>query len=195
VAAHEVKRRPIRVEYGPVRQPTCRSIRDPPGHAGDASSVHLRDRLVLIPGAGRWLAAAADRRGMGYLLGDRVGAGRRRGNAGRRRAVPNLLPWIPRDLSIKGFILGGLVALRFALSVLWRHPDWAWPLKTLSALGTMLILPPITAFITLNFTGTTTFTSRSGVRREIFTYVPAMVWMLGAGIVLNVGSLFIRKVL
>jgi hypothetical protein len=86
---------------------------------------------------------------------------------------PILLPWIPtHDFSTKGFILGGLVALPFALSVLWRHPDWTWWLKTLSALASMLILPPITAFITLNFTGSTTFTSPSGVEKEMRRAIP-----------------------
>jgi hypothetical protein len=47
-------------------------------------------------------------------------------------------------------------------------------------------LPPVTAFLTLNFTGSTTFTSRSGVRREMFTYIPVMAWMFGIGILLTI---------
>ena len=201
VAAHEVKRRSgFKVEYGPVRAadlpeylvtheatPEMRRVR-----------FEVRDRLVLIPvelvgGLLPLLVGIA----VGYLLGGAFSA------LAIASAIlagvvlfPVLLPWIPtRDLSTKGFILGGLVALPFALSVVWRHPDWAWPMKTLSALAFMLILPAITAFITLNFTGTTTFTSRSGVRREIFTYVPAMAWMFGIGLAINIASIFLRKVL
>jgi hypothetical protein len=47
-----------------------------------------------------------------------------------------------------------------------------------------LALPPITAYLALNFTGSTTFTSRSGVQREMKWAIPVMAWMFGVGIVL-----------
>ena len=50
----------------------------------------------------------------------------------------------------------------------------------------------MTAFLALNFTGSTTFTSRSGVRREIFAYIPAMAGTFGAGLLLGLVSAFIR---
>jgi hypothetical protein len=198
VAAHEVRRRSgCKVEYGPVRAADLPEYLE----AGQATPemrrvrFDLRDRLVLIPvelvgGLLPLLVGIA----IGYLLGGWFSA------LAVASAIlagvvlfPILLPWMPtHDLSTKEFILGGAVALPFALSVFWRHPDWTWPLQALSALASMLILPAITAFITLNFTGTTTFTSRSGVRREIFAYVPAMAYMFGAGIVLNIGLRFVR---
>jgi hypothetical protein len=201
VAAHEVKRRSgFRVEYGPVRAADLPAYLEAGGATPEMRRVRfeLRDRLVLIPvelvgGLLPLLAGIV----IGYLLGGAFSA------LAIASAIlagvvlfPILLPWIPtHDLSTKGFILGGVVALPFALSVLWRHPDWSGPLKALSALASMLILPAITAFITLNFTGTSPFTSRSGVRREIFAYVPAMAWMLGTGIALNVAAIFLRKAL
>jgi hypothetical protein len=48
-------------------------------------------------------------------------------------------------------------------------------------------MPPLTAYLALNFTGSTTFTSRTGVRREIFRYVPIMAWLAGTGVVLAIG--------
>jgi hypothetical protein len=201
VAAHEVKKRSgFRVEYGPVRAADLPAYLATGGTTPEMRRVRfdLRDRLVLIPvelvgGLLPLLAGIA----VGYLLGGPLSA------LAVASAIlagvvlfPILLPWIPtHDLSTKGFILGGVVALPFALSVLWRHPGWTWPLQALSALAFMLILPAITAFVTLNFTGTTTFTSRSGVRREIFAYVPAMAWMLGIGVALNVAAIFLRKAL
>jgi hypothetical protein len=201
VAAHEVKRRSgFKVEYGPVRAADLPEYLEAGRATPEMRRVrfNLRDRLVLIPvelvgGLLPLLVGIA----IGYLLGGPFSA------LAVASAIlagvvlfPILLPWIPtRDLSTKGFIVGGLVALPFALSVLWRHPEWGWWLKTFSALASMLILPAITAFITLNFTGTTTFTSRSGVRREIFAYVPAMAWMLGIGLALNITSIVLRKVL
>jgi hypothetical protein len=53
-------------------------------------------------------------------------------------------------------------------------------------------MPPSVAFITLNFTGSTTFTSRSGVRREIFRYIPVMAWMTGLGVVSTLAALFLH---
>ena len=54
------------------------------------------------------------------------------------------------------------------------------------ALAYLLAMPPVTAFLALNFTGSTTYTSRSGVRHEIYTYIPIMAWTFGLGIVLTV---------
>jgi ABC-type dipeptide/oligopeptide/nickel transport system permease component len=47
-------------------------------------------------------------------------------------------------------------------------------------------MPALTAYLALNFTGCTTFTSRTGVKKEIFQYVPAMALMAGSGIVLSI---------
>lgn len=98
---------------------------------------------------------------------------------------PILLPWLPiRDFSTKGFILGGLVALLFALESFLGKPDVVWWLRAGWALCYLLAMPPVTAYLALNFTGSTTFTSRSGVRREIFKYIPLMAGMFGTGIAL-----------
>jgi hypothetical protein len=100
---------------------------------------------------------------------------------------PVLLPWLPtHEFSTKGFILGSGVALPFALATLLASPDAAWWLRVGKAAMFLLVLPPVTAFLALNFTGSTTFTSRTGVRREIFAYVPVMAWMFGVGVLLGV---------
>ncbi|WP_243670834.1 hypothetical protein [Methanoculleus chikugoensis] len=51
--------------------------------------------------------------------------------------------------------------------------------------------PPVTAYLALNFTGSTPpFTSRTGVKREIFRYVPFMAGMavLGAALAAVLGT-------
>lgn len=107
---------------------------------------------------------------------------------------PILLPYLPtRDFSSKGFILGTIVMLPFALTVLLRHGDLVWWLRGLYALTPVLIFTPVTAYLTLNFTGSTTFTSRTGVRREISTYIPIMAWCFGSGLALSIILYFLQN--
>jgi hypothetical protein len=58
--------------------------------------------------------------------------------------------------------------------IIWLRYGWA--------LAYMLVIPSISAFLALNFTGSSTFTSVTGVKREIFTYMPKIAWMFGIGI-------------
>jgi hypothetical protein len=99
---------------------------------------------------------------------------------------PALLPFIPtQDFSTKGLLLGGFVAFPFAVSFakVPAIPYWA---NALAAVTALLLIPAVTAYIALNFTGCTTFTSRTGVKKEIFRYVPAMVVMAGLGIMTGI---------
>jgi hypothetical protein len=99
---------------------------------------------------------------------------------------PILLPFLPsKDFSVKGLLLGGVVALPFvyAFASAPALPGWA---AAAGALTPLLIMPAVTAYLALNFTGSTTFTSRTGVRKEIFRYVPIMALMTGIGVVLGI---------
>jgi len=189
VSAHEVLRRSgFRVTFGPVR------ARDLPAflEAGAATPEMRRvlfpfaDRIVLAPvelvHAALPTAVAAV---LLYLLAGPVAA------LGALAAVlagavlfPALLPFIPtRDFSTKGLLLGGIVALPFAAALSGDPalPGWA---NTLLALAPLLLMPAVTAYLALNFTGSTPFTSRTGVKREIFRYVPVMAAMAVGGVVL-----------
>jgi len=198
VAAHVVKQRTgFWVEYGPVRAADLPEYLKTHKATPSMRRVQftLRDRLVLIPVdlvrlLPYMLAAAI----VMYFLGGWVSS----------LAVvvtvlagtvlfPILLPWIPtHNFSTKGFLLGLLAALPFALSPFIRHPDWSWYHRLGQALEFLLAMPAVTAFIALNFTGSTTFTSRSGVKREMFAYIPAMAWTFGAGLLLAIVFIFIR---
>ena len=192
IAAHEVKKRSgFKVEYGPVRAADLPEYLKTHQATPEMRRVRftLRDRLILIPVelvhvllpmliatvvvffvSGPWASVAVV---VAILAGVVL--------------FPILLPWLPtRDFSSKGFILGGVVALPFALAVFLSSPSTVWWLRVGGALTFLLPLPPVTAYLALNFTGSTTFTSRSGVRREIFTYVPTMAWIFGIGIVLTI---------
>jgi hypothetical protein len=70
--------------------------------------------------------------------------------------------------------------------VLLRNPQAVGWLKIVWVGADLLVFLSVTAYLALNFTGSTTFTSRSGVKNEIFAYVPAMAWMFGIGCVLMI---------
>jgi hypothetical protein len=94
---------------------------------------------------------------------------------------PALLPFLPtKDFSTKGLILGFLVMIPPAVIA----AGTSGALQILAAAASFLIFPPITAYLALNFTGSTPFTSRTGVKKEIFRYVPVMAAMAAAGAVL-----------
>ena len=193
VAAHEVtKRTKFKVEYGPVRANDLPAYLKTRQATPEMRQVRftLLDRLVLIPVELVYvllpmlIAAIAVFFVGGWLTVGAVIAAISAGTV----LFPLALPWLPtRDFSSKGLLLGAIIALPFALSVFLRDPNAALWLRAAGALTYLLALPPITAYLALNFTGATTFTSRTGVQREIFAYVPVMAWMLAAGIALTLG--------
>ncbi len=191
VAAHEVRRRSgFRVKFGPVRaedigefmasgkaMPQMRRVR-----------FDLRDRVVLIPvEAKNSIPIVAGASALAYIAGDTTGAlGIASAAVAGLAGFPMLLPWLPgEDFSAKGFFLGGLVGLGAAVSSFAKDSATTLPLRALKAASYALALPAVTAFIGLNFTGCTTYTSPSGVRREMNRYVPIMAGMAGAGLIAN----------
>jgi hypothetical protein len=194
VAAHEVKRRSgFAVEYGPVRAEDLPVYLETGRASPEMRRVRfgLWDRLVLIPVElvhvllPVLVAAAAL-----FFLGGSLAAGAAIAAIVAGAVVfPVLLPWIPTQyFSSKGFLLGGLVALPFALATVLRPPDGAVWLRITRMLGLLLAMPPVTSYLALNFTGSTPYTSRSGVRREIFAYVRTMAWSLGIGLLLTIAA-------
>ncbi len=191
VCAHEVRRRTgFTVEYGPV------SAEDLPAYmvAGKVTPemrqvrFNLRDRAVLVPVEMKnyllwavlagllaslllgWAGLAAV--AVLYLTGTVL--------------FPLLLPLLPvKAFSAKGFMLGALVAVAFALVLAWSEGG-PWDLSTdLQIIAWALLISPWVAFLALNFTGSSTLTSRTGVRKEIFRYIPLMAVTFIIGVVLT----------
>ena len=214
VSAHLVRRLcGFRVVYGPVRAEDLPAFLDAGMQAlPEMRRVRfgLRDRVVLVPfevlSGGRYalLAAAAllllgGLNPHGYAL---AGVG----TAGLVAAIsvlctflsaailgPMLLPLLPgRAFSVKGAALGvagvagvaGILAVRGSspagLHNVWMHGA-AWA----------LIVPAISSFVVMTFTGCTTFTSLSGVKREMRFAVPAQVAAAAIGLCLWVIGLFL----
>ncbi|MEW6554003.1 MAG: mercury methylation corrinoid protein HgcA [Actinomycetota bacterium] len=198
VAAHEVRRRSgFRVKFGPVRAEDIKDYMANMANGGKATPemrrvrFGLRDRAVLVPvEAVNAFPVAAGASSLAVVAGDAVGAaGIASASAAGLVAFPLLLPWLPgEDFSLKGFALGGLVGLGAAAASLARDGAMPLPLRAIKAASYALALPPVTAFIGLNFTGCTTYTSPSGVRREMNRYIPVMAGMAGAGLLANVAA-------
>jgi len=196
VAAHEVRKHSgFRVLYGPVY------AKDIPAFLAQGKEAtpemrrvrfHLRDRAVLIPmeliPALKWLPVL-----LGLILIMRLadGSGLNIGILGDFLSYAGaiimgavvfqiLLPWIPgRSFVWKGWLLGILWALSLGVwmpSVLWI------------TFSNLLVLPVITAYLALNFTGSTTFTSLSGVQKEIRLATPIMIASAALGIILRMTS-------
>jgi len=102
-----------------------------------------------------------------------------------------LLPWLPgRMFSVKGAFLGALVAVATWMggrSLLLEDEPVALPLAL------ALVTIAVTSYLGANYTGSTTFTSLSGVKRELRVAIPVMAVALVAAAVLPVAALVLRE--
>jgi hypothetical protein len=92
-------------------------------------------------------------------------------------AAPILLPWIPgRAFALKGAItgvIGGLLVMLFFKSGL------IW----LETTALLLITVAISSYLAMNFTGSTPYTSPSGVEKEMRCAIPVQAGAALFGIV------------
>lgn len=100
-----------------------------------------------------------------------------------------LLPWLPgRAFSVKGAFAGiipmlGLALIWLANPVLLRN----W----LGFVSWLLFFPAATSFIGMNFTGSSTYTSLSGVKKEMRVALPVQIGAAVCGLVLWITGLFV----
>jgi hypothetical protein len=99
--------------------------------------------------------------------------------------TPMLLPYIPvRYFSLKGFFTG---ALLFFILFLSKFAGDNLP----EILSWFLLITSISSFLTMNFTGSSTYTSLSGVKKEMKVFVPFQIGFAITGIILQVICKFI----
>jgi acetyl-CoA decarbonylase/synthase complex subunit gamma len=103
--------------------------------------------------------------------------------------TPILLPLLPgRAFSLKGCVVGLVAA--FVLLIM-RNPDLTfWPGR-LEALSWLLMIPALAAYMAMNFTGASTYTSLSGVKKEMRLAIPLEIGASVAGVGLWLVSRFI----
>ena len=195
VAAHEVKKRSkFKVEYGPVRADDLKMYLETRQASSEMRRVRfpLQDRLLLVPVelvhlGFPVLAITAFVAALGLFTPLKLNFGILIAYLFGVILFPILLPWIPtQDFSSKGFILGAVITLPFVFTELSGNPGMLWWQAVGSILALFMTIMPATAFFALNFTGSTTFTSRSGVQREMFKYIPLMAWTFGIGLLFEI---------
>jgi len=100
--------------------------------------------------------------------------------------TPLLLPYLPgRAFSTKGLWLGAAVALVVLVP---RGGDLSLWTARLGSLAWLLIIPAVIAYLAMNFTGCSTYTSHSGVTREMRWALPLEALMGGAGLLVWIVS-------
>lgn len=210
VAAHQVKKLSgFRVIYGPIRAKDLPAFMD----NGLKATPEMRrvtfttwERVVLIPvelvSAFKWVFIISF---VFFLLGGLGGQGGFWANAldyglfsvlallGALVAgailTPLLLPWLPgRAFSLKGLSMGLIMAV---ILTVFRAGDLGTWTGRLEILAWFFLVPALAAYLGMNFTGASTYTSLSGVKKELKWAVPLEIVAGGVGLCLWLGSRFI----
>ncbi len=210
ISAHLVRRQSrFQVVYGPVRAEDLPTFLDGGMKATEQMrrvTFPLADRIVLIPvelvGWGKYILFAAacflllaglSREGYSsklvasdgvrsvlILLASYLAAG---------ILGPALLPWLPgRAFSVKGVWIGLVASIVLGLQ------SWGWWNSwdgRLDVLAWFLIMSAVASFVVMNFTGASTYTSLSGVKREMRIAVPVQLICALAGVGLWLAGRFI----
>jgi hypothetical protein len=104
--------------------------------------------------------------------------------------TPVLLPWLPGSaFSLKGLWIGLGTA---AMLIFWRRADIGSTGLSMELIAWAVIVPALTAFLAMNFTGASTYTSPSGVKKEMRYAVPAQIAASASGLILWVAARFVR---
>jgi len=210
VAAHDVKRLSgFKVIYGPIRSKDLPTFLD----SGFKATQEMRlktfttlERIVLIPIE----LVSAMKAGLIiipilFLLSyfGRVGEGWTNALTHGLFSVwailiailaggvltPLLLPWLPgRAFSLKGLIPGFFAT---AILLVFRWGDWMTWAGRLEIISWFFLIPALSAYLAMNFTGASTYTSLSGVKKEMRWALPFQIGAGIIGVILWFGSQFI----
>jgi len=197
VNAHEIKKRSgYDVSYGPVRASDIKEyIRAGYTATKEMRTVqfNLRDRIALIPielipalkyslpAFGAMLIANSFAAKPFDKTDFLASAGAICAGAA---LTPALLPYIPgKSFAWKGWLLGlGATAKIFAFTGKLKKGNG--PLLA----GHLLLFPAISSFLAMNFTGASTYTSPSGVNKEMKRALPFIIGAATAGAALTLGA-------
>jgi hypothetical protein len=199
VAAHKVKEESgFSVIYGPVRSGDIKEF----VNAGLKATTRmrtvyfpLRERLKLIPveffyakyylllvPSVFFILAGFSPRGYSldasFFNGGKAVLNLFSGYLAGCAITPALLPWIPvRRFSLKGLITGIIIATFLTIAgTLGKN--------IFEIISWFLMMGGISSFMAMNFTGSSTFTSLSGVQKEMKTALPLQIVVTSAGLII-----------
>jgi CO dehydrogenase/acetyl-CoA synthase delta subunit len=96
--------------------------------------------------------------------------------------TPLALPWLPG----RAFALKGLWPGLAAGALLWA----LWPGPGLELVAWLLLIPALSSFMAMNFTGASNYTSLSGVKKEMRLALPWQIAAAGGGLGLWLYAMF-----
>ncbi len=193
VSAHEIIRQTgFSVTYGPVRASDIKEFLRAECKATDEMrevKFTMRDRMVLTPV--EFIAAAKVALfvlGIVFILN--LFVVRTFGAADLLAFIaamvtgtiitPILLPFIPgKAFAFKGWLLG----LIMTTCIVWLN-GWFTVNSVLLVIGYLLALPSYSAFLAMNFTGSSTYTSFSGVLKEMKLSIPPIIISITVGCII-----------
>lgn len=204
VAAHKVKKRSgFSVIYGPVRAADIPAFFE----SGMQTTPEMRrvtfsisDRLRVIPvevmvgGVKLFVVMAAflllsglNRSGYSFHLDIGIASvlNLLMAYVAGTILAPLLLPWLPgRSFSLKGAEIGIIVFIVSYLSNLAGS-------HIVQIIAWLLLIPALSSFLAMNYTGASTYTSLSGVKKEMRTAVPLQIAAAVMGIGLWITGRFV----
>ena len=96
--------------------------------------------------------------------------------------VPALLPFVPgKSFALKGWLAGVFGTFVCA---------WFSGHGAIDTIAYLLIMPAISAYLALNFTGCSTYTSLSGVKKELRIALPLLIFSAISGIALQMHNVW-----
>jgi hypothetical protein len=99
---------------------------------------------------------------------------------------PLLLPHLPgRAFAAKGLWLGAIIAIIVLTFGVFDLSAWS---ARLAVVAWLLLIPAVTAYLAMNFTGCSTYTSLSGVNREMRWALPLEIGMGLCGLLIWIAS-------
>lgn len=196
VSAHEISQRTgFKVIYGPVRASDIKSFIEADYKATQEMrevQFELRDRLALTP----MELVPAVQKSLPILGGlfitnqfasrpfDKYDVVAYAGAVAAGSVVtPALLPYIPgKAFALKGWLVGfGWTAKYLLLTKRFKKGN------RLMSTGELLLLPAVSSYLAMNFTGSSTYTSPSGVSKEMKKALPWIVCSAAVGGALMLG--------
>ncbi len=205
IAAHDVRKRcGFRVVYGPVKAVDLKAFLENDMQATEKMrtvTFTFGERLELIPvefylfGRKVWwvfpllfvisgISPDIFSPLQGWQRGILVSSAALWGGICGMLIVPLLLPWIPgRAFSLKGALLALATTPAFVLAA---------NLQVLETTALTLVITSISSHLAMNFTGSTPYTSPSGVEKEMKRALPLQGLALAAGIVMWLAAPFVN---